>query len=394
MLGTVEETAFESAHQRDCARAYLLVGRGAAHSRSEIGRALGLRSTTTSRVVADLVRRRLLLETAGETVGRGRPAGGLLFNPQRIGGSVIQIASQSFAGSLVDLNGTTVAQRTVVVPRDAGNAVISQQLAALAAALVEDMPRGMIHAGTAVSLPGLLDLSKTRWMMASRWSRMHGLAIDEVLSDIGGPVEICRNLDADLRARLTHEPQIFGQGPLLLLHWGWGIGTAFAVDGRPFTSGVGSFGEIGHWRISALEGRPCTCGNDGCLETGAALWSLLPVLRRHWPDLADDESRLYEQLPDRDLMALPEIDLATRELARALANSWRVLFPARIVVTGPFVSNAALWSHFTTLFQSECAMAGIAAPLLYADRVSRNFELHGAAEPLLRRAVEQLLRSP
>lgn len=394
MLGTIDLSAFSTVHERDCARALTLVGRGQAHSRAEIGRALELRSTSTSRVVADLVKRRFLIETVAETSGRGRPAGGLVFNPQRVGGSVIQIASQSLAGSLIDLAGTTLSQKVVAVGRDADNAVLSRELADLAAALVADMPRGMVHAGTAVSLSGLLDLPRRQWLMASRWPRMRSLPIEEVLRDVAGPVEICRNLDADLRARAVREPEYFGTGPLLLLHWGWGIGLAYGIDGRPFTSGGGSFGEIGHFRIAALGDRPCTCGNTGCLETGAALWALLPTLRRHWPDLADDEGRLYEQLPDRDLMAIPEIDVAARALARALANVCRLLFPARVVVTGPFVSNAALWSHFTRLFQDEGMIVGIAAPLLYNDRVSRNFELHGAVEPLLGRAVEQLLMAP
>lgn len=393
MLGLVDPAGFSSAQERDCARALLLVAHGAARSRAEIGRALGLRSTTTSHVVAELVERRLLLETVGEAQGRGRPAGGLIFNPQRIGGSVVQIASRSLVGSVIDLNETVFSRRTVGVPPDADNDEISRRLAALARTLAEDMPRGMIHAGTVVSLSGLLDLPKKQWVMAARWPRMRGLAIEEVFADAGGKVEVCRNLDADLRARVAREPQTFGQGPLLLLHWGWGIGTAYAVDGRPFSSGGGSFGEIGHWRLAALGDRPCTCGNVGCLETGAALWALLPVLRRTWPDLADDESRLYEQLPDRDLMAVPEIDFAARALARALANSCRMLFPTRVVVTGPLVSNAALWSHFTRLFQEEGMMAGIAPPLLFNDGVGRNFELFGAAEPLLARAVEDLLRS-
>lgn len=393
MSGLVDEADFNSAHERDCARALRLVAQGTARSRAEIARALGLRSTTTSRVVADLVERRLLLETVGEAHGRGRPAGGLIFNPQRIGGAVVQIASRSFVGSVIDLNETVLARRAVEVPSDADNTEISRHLAALARALADDMPRGMIHAGTAVSASGLIDLPHKQWVMAARWPRMRRLAIEEVLADIGGPVEICRNLDADLRARVAREPQSFGQGPILLLHWGWGIGTAYAIDGRPFTSEGGSFGEIGHWRLAALGDRPCTCGNAGCLETGAALWSLLPVLRRRWPDLADDESRLYEQLPGRDLMSVPEIDFAARALARALANSCRMLFPARVVVTGPFVSNAALWSHFTKLFQDEGMMAGIALPLLFNDGVGRNHELFGAAEPLLRRAVAELLRS-
>ena len=37
MLGTIDLGAFSTVHERDCARALTLVGRGQAHSRAEIG---------------------------------------------------------------------------------------------------------------------------------------------------------------------------------------------------------------------------------------------------------------------------------------------------------------------------------------------------------------------
>lgn len=389
ILATLDDSRFSAAHDRDCARVYRLVLAGLAHSRADIGRQLGLRSTTTSRVVADLVSRRLLLETMGETAGRGRPAATLIANTRRIGASVIHVSSQSLSGALVDLSGHLVTQRSITIAADADNGAIAAVMAELAAQLLAAMPAGMSHAGTAVSLSGLLDLSRGQWLMASRWPRMRGLDIAAVLAPIAGPVEICRNLDAEMRARAVREPGQFA-GSTLLLHWGWGIGLCYAVDGRPFAP-AGSFGEIGHWRLSALGERRCGCGNTGCLETGAALWSLLPALRRHWPDLDEDEVRLALQLAGRDLASLPEIDAATRLVARALANACRIFFPTRIAVSGPFAANPGLWAHFEALLRAEGTMDGLAMPQLASVRASQIHEIHGAAAPLLGRATEALL---
>lgn len=390
ILATLDDNCFSLSHERDCARVYRLVMGGLAHSRSEIGRLLSLRSTTTSRVVADLVGRRLLLETMGETAGRGRPAAILLPNTRRVGASVIHVSSQALSGALVDLSGHLIAERRVTIDPDADNGAIAAVMAALAGGLLEAMPRGMSHAGTAVSLSGLLDLPRRQWLLASRWPRMHRLDVATALAPIAGPVEICRNLDAELRARAVREPDQFS-GSTLLLHWGWGIGLSYAVDGRPFAP-AGSFGEIGHWRLSALAGRRCGCGNTGCLETGAALWSLLPALRARWPDLEEDEARLAAQLAGRDLAGLPEIDIAARLLARALANACRIFFPTRIAVSGPFVANPGLWAHFDGLLRAEGTMDGLAMPQLVSVRASQLHEIHGAAAPLLARATEALLR--
>jgi transcriptional regulator of PTS gene len=390
ILASFDDNGFAAAHDRDCARVYRLVLGGLAHSRADIGRQLGLRSTTTSRVVADLVSRRLLLETMGETAGRGRPAAVLFANTRRVGASVIHVSSQSLSGALVDLSGHLVAEHAVTIDGEADNDAIAAVMADLARQLLAAMPQGMSHAGTAVSLSGLLDLPRGQWLLASRWPRMRALDVASVLAPIAGPVEICRNLDAELRARAVREPDQFAGGTLLL-HWGWGIGLSYAVDGRPFAP-AGSFGEIGHWRLSALADRRCGCGNTGCLETGAALWSLLPALRTHWPDLAEDEARLARQLASLDLADLPEIEHAARLLARALANACRVFFPTRIAVSGPFTANAGLWERFCALLRAEGMMDGIAMPRLASVRASRLHEIHGAAAPLLGRATEALLR--
>lgn len=388
-LLAIDPASLSPAQARDGARAFALILAGQARSRTDISRGLALRSTSTSAVVAELLASRLVIESAGAVSGRGRPASQLVANTRRIGASVLYVSSRSLAGALVDLSGHLVAERRLTVASDAGNIELSEALASLAGDLLASMPPGMSHAGTAVSLSGLIDLRQGRWRFASRWPRMRGLAIDGPLAPIAGPIAICRNLDAELRSRAAREADGVSGGTLLL-HWGWGIGLAYAEDGQPFAPS-GSFGEIGHWRLAALEGRPCGCGQTGCLETGAALWSLLPALRRRWPELVEDEARLTRQLATLDLLALEEIETAARLLARSLANACRMLFPARIWVSGPFCGHPQLWARFVALVRAEGTMEGFALPELRQVEPGHRDEIHGAAGPLLSRAVEALL---
>ena len=384
------EATVSSAPERDRALVYRIVAEGRAQSRPEIGRLSGLRSSTVSRAVGELLASRLLAETAGGGRGRGRPAGVLIANPRAIGCSVIHIVSQSLAGALIDLKGDVILRKTRPVPGDADNVVMGEAMRDLAATLRAAMPHGMAHAGTAVSLSGLIDLQQSRWLMASRWPAMRDLDIETLLGPAAAPVRIGRNLDAELRARVAREPDRFASGTLLL-HWGWGIGLAHAVDGEPLSPAGGPFGEIGHWRFSVLEGRRCGCGNTACLETGAALWSLLPVLRRTWPQLGEDEEGLADALADCDLLGVPDVEAAAVILARALANACRLLFPRRILVSGPLVANAALFARLDTLFRQEGAMAGFAMPPLSAVRASAAMEIEGAASSLLGQAVRAAL---
>jgi transcriptional regulator of PTS gene len=386
----IDATAFETTAARDRACVYRLVAGGQAQSRGDVARLLGLRSTTVSRAVAALISRRLLVEATSTSAGRGRPAGVLIANPRAIGGAVIHIVSQSLAGALVDLNGEIIHRRIVLIPRDAGNEAMAEALRALAQGLMDAMPHGMASAGIAVSLSGLIDLPRNRWLMASRWPAMRDLDIEALLGPIAGPVRICRNLDAELRARVAADPNRFSGGTLLL-HWGWGIGLSYAVDGEPLSPAGGSFGEIGHWRFSLLDGRRCGCGNAGCLETGAALWALMPVLRARWPSLTEDEDALAETLPRCDLLSVLEVQAAASILARAVANACRLLFPQRILVSGPLVANPGLFGRLDALFRQEGAMASFPIPPLMAVRASYDREIQGAASVLLASAARRAL---
>lgn len=391
MLIRLDEARLTDPVERDRARVMMAVLDGAAASRPQLVEQLGLRSTTVSHLVGELVTRRLLLEASGEKLGRGRPAATLLANPRGLGVSVLHVASRSVVGVLVDMAGRVLERHATPVGPEADNATMAAVLAELAGRLRAAVPRGMTHAGTSVAVSGIADLRGGRWLVSSRWPGVAGLDINAALEPVAPPVLVVRHLEAELRARLLAEPER-QPGGSLLLHWGWGIGLAYALDGQTFNAAGGPFGEIGHWRFNALAGRRCGCGNTGCLETGAALWSLLPELQGHWPDLVEDEATLATQLRDRDLVALPAMTVAAELVARTLANLCRLLFPQRVMVSGPLASNAAYWAQFDALFRQEGLLGGLALPPLLHEPASEALGIQGAAEPLLTLAVEGLLR--
>lgn len=56
---------------------------------------------------------------------------------------------------------------------------------------------------------------------------------------------------------------------LLLMTIGTGIGGGLVLDGRLWTGADGAAGEVGHLTVEP-DGRPCPCGNRGCLEQYAS----------------------------------------------------------------------------------------------------------------------------
>ncbi len=391
MFLTIDETAYDDAHQRDCARVAALLSGPGPHSRASVADQLKMTSTATSHVVSYLTERGLVVERLGTRIGRGRPPFEIALNFQRLGVSVIHISSRTLIGFLLDLGGTVLEHKAVEISADSDNAGMAEAMCQLVQWLIDKCPVGMIHMGTSVAVPGVVDVKARTWLITSRWPKVRNLDIGSALASVTPVATVCRHLDAELDARTTLEAD-YRSGNMLLLHWGWGIGLSYSIAGQPLLQNGGPFGEIGHWRFNALNDRGCDCGNHGCLETGAALWALLPLLRTYWTDLSDEEEQLAEQLASLPLLDIPEVTEAIKLMARSLANVCRLLFPSRVIVTGPFVANADLWESFTNAFKTEGLIGSLELPALIADKFSQDYVIHGACLPLLNAGLETFIR--
>jgi predicted NBD/HSP70 family sugar kinase len=65
--------------------------------------------------------------------------------------------------------------------------------------------------------------------------------------------------------------------------WGYGIGAASIVDGKPYYGCRGMAGEFGHITVDYRSRIPCMCGNYGCLETIASGWAIERAAREGLP---------------------------------------------------------------------------------------------------------------
>lgn len=98
-----------------------------------------------------------------------------------------------------------------------------------------------------------------------------------------------------------------------------GIGMAIALDGRILDDTDRL--ELGH-TLAVPEGRPCSCGQCGCLEAYASL-SALPAVARETGDLFTAPTRYHEELMT-----------AGEHLSVALYNIYVLFHPQQLILTG------------------------------------------------------------
>jgi glucokinase len=140
-----------------------------------------------------------------------------------------------------------------------------------------------------------------------------------------------------------------GQGHVLFISVGTGIGAGFVLDGRLYRGRWGMAGEPGHVRV-VPDGRLCGCGNRGCWEqyaSGNALVAEAREIARRSPSAAIRLLQLAGGRPEG--IGGQEVTLAAREgdpaalrcfgivgtwLGQGLADLAAILDPGCFVIGG------------------------------------------------------------
>ncbi|UIJ73396.1 ROK family protein [Aurantimonas sp. HBX-1] len=383
--------AIETHRARELGAILDLVRNGQASTRSEIVELLNMRSTSVSEFVGELVEKDLLRESVPKQQGRGRPATFLAYNWQRFGVVFLQVTNRSLVAKAVDMAGRIVAERHESPPAETDNAGMAVILRELAEAMLLRFPSGVEVVAVVCSFSGLLDAPRQLWCFSSRWPQLRNLDVGAALSTIGKDVVLVRNLDAELAGRLADGATAHDGESVLLLHWGYGIGAAYYTEGSIVNRLRGRFCEIGHWGLGNARGAVCTCGNTDCLETVAALWSLGPQLQGAYPGIPLEEDTFGPMAQRLDLLAIPAVEEAAQQVVRLTGNLSRLLFPDRIILTGPFVQNAEIFHRFVRALEAAPVLKSLDRTIVTCGEPGSRHEMVGAAQAIFDAARFRLL---
>jgi glucokinase len=123
--------------------------------------------------------------------------------------------------------------------------------------------------GIGVGIPGIIDLSSGTLHSASN---LPGWSNYPVRSELENRLGVSVHLENDANCAALGEKWI-GAGrnvnDLCMITLGTGVGGGFVIAGKPWHGLIGMAGEVGHMTVFP-EGRPCGCGNAGCLEQYAS----------------------------------------------------------------------------------------------------------------------------
>lgn len=233
-------------------------------SRAQIAKALELTPAAITKITARLIEAGMIEETGDLEGSKNRRSIGLKLNTTHF-----RIIGIKFARSLVqigvfDLCGNTLSFENL--PTVCDNTIndsivtIHQRVEQLL-----DNDPSIVAIGMAVPGPYLRNVGRTAVV-----SNMAGLAAKSTSSTNSPPLSACqcssnRTPGAGALAHYLFDPSVHADDNLAYYLVGEGVGLGVIDNGRLINGFLGAATEIGHISID-VNGRPCDCGNVGCLE--------------------------------------------------------------------------------------------------------------------------------
>jgi glucokinase len=242
------------------------------------------------------------------------------------------VGATNIKAGLVDPDGVVVARLAAPAPASGPEQDLVDLLAELSAALD---PEAAAPVGAAVA--GVIDGAAQVVRESPNYPQWRDFHLSRRLAEATGRRVVVDN-DANLAtlgeamagvgvelARGRGRPLTHAVGLTL----GTGVGGGLLLDGRLYRGERGMAGELGHLTVEP-EGRPCNCGNRGCLERYAGALGLAetmretghpdPAWRLEAADLRTAAQHLAARAAAGDAVARDIFDAMGRRLGQAIAG--------------------------------------------------------------------------
>lgn len=247
-------------------------------------------------------------------------------------------------------DGKVIAKRIVPARSASGLEGTLPQLRDEMNALMAELPAGSgTLAGVGLAFPGLVNTSTS---MILSTNKKYDDAPQLNLSDwVRDTWQVPFFIDNDARMATVGEWK-HGAGTdtdsLVVVTIGTGVGSSVVIEGKLLRGKHFQAGCLGGHFTVQVNGRPCSCGNIGCVEAHGSTWSLDGIIREHKlfssSVLANapllDFSALFTAAAENDPLAL-EIRQYSMEVWSAAIVSLIHAYDPEVVVIGGGVLHSA-----------------------------------------------------
>lgn len=300
-------------------------------SRASVSQKLGLTKATVSAIVQVLLDRELVLEVGSDDTKRGRKPILLELNKSCAYSITIDLSTDYITLFSANLMGENCVLKQF--ENQENQTTILPALIRIIEEMRDQLPSstyGLV--GICIGIHGVVHKNQLVFVPYSPYQGLDFANTLEKHFQIPVLVENEANLSV-----LGEWAYSFHAKNMLSISVHSGIGVGIVMDNQLITGQDGYAGEFGHTIIS-IDGRPCPCGNQGCLEQYGSERALLKELSEKKGHKITPEHFMHlYQKGDED--ALHTMDLFVKYMAIAISNLLTTFNPEIIVINSSFTMN-------------------------------------------------------
>ncbi|MCI1983149.1 MAG: ROK family protein [Bifidobacteriaceae bacterium] len=319
-------------------------------SRADIAKSSGLTKAAMSLLSEILLKNDVIrqLKPSNEST-YGRPSTPLQFNPRSWAGIGLQINTDGYGYTVLDLAGGAVRTEWIAEPMiDVAPEQIFDKLDRMVRPVEKDLKQmGYTVCGAGLALPGLVE-GNTRLLIAKNlgWTNVDLTQFDVVRrlnakADNEANLAALAQISGYAAHSISEEMPLDSSSSFIYISTDVGIGGAFVRDGQVIFGDHDFGGELGHVSVD-WKGPKCSCGRHGCLEMYAgrrALVEAAGIATREESATTDSINQLLEAWKGGEPKAVLAIDRGLSAMVSVLASTVNILDIDTIVLGG-------FWSNF------------------------------------------------
>lgn len=321
--------------------------------RAAVARQTGLKPATVTGIVNDLLSQQILSEVPATEGGNGQETGARWGRPplmlqvnadaKRI--VAIDLEPDRIRVALTDLLVNVLNYQEQPIDRFSEPDEIIKTMLKLTRRALEDVDREQLQ-GVGVSLPGLIDREAGVSLGSTNMRKWRDVPIRDILQkELKAPVQIERSIHLAAIYEKWSDPN-HAHRTILMLTLRTGVGISIMHHGHLLTGRRGFEGEIGHTVVD-INGKPCECGGQGCLETFVSASAIvaraaemihqgkcraLLTAMRGGTDLRPELIYKFAKLGDRDCARI--VKEIGGYLGIAIGNMINLFAPDEVVICG------------------------------------------------------------
>lgn len=309
-------------------------------SRAYLAKKLGLTKATISSIVQDLLNQKLVLEIGSDETKFGRKPILLSFNKKAGYAISIDLGDTIISAALTDLKGEAAQYKRIQTPKEPLKIV--DALIELIQSM-QQMTTASIYGivGITIGIHGIVHNKQITYMsgfaLQTDFSKIDLINELEQLFHIPVYLENEANLSAigEYTFKSTYDN-------IANLNIHNTISLGMVLNHKLYTGNNGYAGSVGH-TIVVPDGKPCSCGNHGCLEQYLSIPSLLHEFgeKMHIPDVQLDD--LFQAYSDKNPAAVEVMNQFVKYAAIGINNILNIYNPDY------FVINCAITKRFPSL---------------------------------------------